>query len=201
MANVPKQPALKLTPGVMQKKMAQVRQSKKAGKKAAVGKKAAAGKKREEVNTPGPAAASSPLQNASNVATASNPTASAPLMPSLPATPATPTLVFTATNNNWQRALEQACQDREKEMVAAAPKLGDVQLANPASNDYNLVIVAPADHPRRQIVPPKNRGVVISMVDKRQAAEDAKLLEALKGSNAGGKRKAEEKAGPATAKR
>jgi hypothetical protein len=39
------------------------------------------------------------------------------------------------------------------------------------------------------------------MVDKRQAAEDARLLEALKGSNAGDKRKAEEKAGPATAKR
>ncbi|KAJ7827916.1 hypothetical protein B0H13DRAFT_1917401 [Mycena leptocephala] len=159
------------------------------GEKAAVGKKAAAGKKREEVNAPGPAAASSPLQNASNVATASNPTASAPSTPSLPATPATPALVFTTTNNNRQRALEQARRDREKEMAAAAPKPGDVQLANPASNDYNLVVVVPADRPRRQIVPPKNRGAVISM-----------LLEALKGSNAGDKRKAEEKAGPATAK-
>ncbi|KAJ7817075.1 hypothetical protein B0H13DRAFT_2379940 [Mycena leptocephala] len=73
---------------------------------------------------------------------------------------------------------------------ATAPKPGDVQLANPASNDYNLVVVVPAERPRRQIIP-----------RRIEAAEDAQLLEALKGSNAGDKRKAEEKAGPATAKR
>jgi hypothetical protein len=189
MANPPKLALMKLTPGGMAKKMAQVRQSKKAGKKKAVVRKT-----REKVKT------SSPLQNVANTATSSNPTASAPLTP-VADTPATPALVFSTTNNNRQRAVEQACRDREKEAAAAAPKLGDVQLTNPASNDYNLVVVVPAERPRRQIVPPKNRGAVVSMVDKRQAAEDGKLVKVLKESKAGRKRKAEEKTGPATAKR
>jgi hypothetical protein len=189
MANPPKLALMKLTPGGMAKKMAQVRQSKKAGKKKAVVRKT-----REKVKT------SSPLQNVANAATSSNPTASAPLTP-VADTPATPALVFSTTNNNRQRAVEQACRDREKEAAAAAPKLGDVQLTNPASNDYNLVVVVPAERPRRQIVPPKNRGAVVSMVDKRQAAEDGKLVKVLKESKAGRKRKAEEKTGPATAKR
>ncbi|KAJ7906477.1 hypothetical protein B0H13DRAFT_1880542 [Mycena leptocephala] len=162
------------------------------------GEEEGCGKQKEgEVNALG---ASNPLQNAANAATSSNPTASAPSTPST-TTPTTPALVFTTTNNNRQRALEQARRDREKVAAATAPKPGDVQLANPASNDYNLVVVVPAERPRRQIIPPKNRGAIVSMVDKRQAVEDAQLLEALKGSNAGDKRKAEEKAGPATAKR
>ncbi|KAJ6527050.1 hypothetical protein B0H19DRAFT_1275368 [Mycena capillaripes] len=169
MANPPKKPVAKLTPGAVTSKMESVRAAKK--KKEV---KKGRGKKPEEVGN-GETGGSGHFEDAGAAGEGEV----------MGIAGETPALVFTQTNNNRQRALEEARRACEKAEKATSTKPGDIQLQHPAGNNHNLVVVVPSLHPRREIVPPKNRGAVQSLADWKQAEEDAALLSKLEASRDG----------------
>ncbi|KAJ6455091.1 hypothetical protein C8R47DRAFT_1082891 [Mycena vitilis] len=168
MSNAPKPPVIPLSPASMRRKMAALRATKTGGKKAAAGKKKAGGKKKKAVDE-----GISAGQDAAGVQ----------MEPEERHEP--PALVFSQTNNNRARALEQTRREREKQETAKAARAGDIQLQNPAKNNYDTVVVVPLGRSRRAKFVSTHRGEVQSLVDKRQAEEDAALVKRF------GKRKAE----------
>ncbi|KAJ6548895.1 hypothetical protein B0H19DRAFT_1074700 [Mycena capillaripes] len=173
MANPPKPPPLKPSPGAVARRMENARAGKRKGKKKQV--KGGNDAEKEPEQIVGVSALST-----------------APDDPSTPPT-AGPAFVFTTTNNNRKRALEGTKRTREKEAAANSAKAGSIQVQNPARNNFDVVAVIPGTRPRRSIVPPQNRGEVQSLVDKKQAEEDAALVEALQAGKRKGENLASEK--------
>ncbi|KAJ7471714.1 hypothetical protein B0H11DRAFT_2237264 [Mycena galericulata] len=177
MANAPKMPSLKLTPGTMAKKMAGVRDARKAkvkkgGKVAAAQKEAVVGgvvgTAVDTVSGEGSGGVTGSAAGATTAGSASSGVADGVVAPAL---------IFSSTNNNRQRIQLEDQQRRSKEKAAAEAKKERMRLHNP-DGESELVIVPPT-RPRRTIHAPQNKGPVMSLIDKKQAEEDAALLAAL----------------------
>ncbi|KAJ6529042.1 hypothetical protein DFH09DRAFT_1327459 [Mycena vulgaris] len=194
MANAPKKPAAKLSPGAVAKKMAGVRAAKQAGeKKAGAGKKAIA--KRAAVAgaaVAGALVAGVAVAGATAAgvvvagATAAGATVAAatvePQAEVQTVRPQEPLPTYSSSNNNARRLREEKVREVEEKQAAAARKAANMRLHNPAG-DHDLFITAA--RPQRTILPPKNRGAVLSLKEKTAAleakmkAEDKALLGAL----------------------
>ncbi|KAJ6491877.1 hypothetical protein DFH09DRAFT_1338412 [Mycena vulgaris] len=207
MANAPKKPAAKLSPGAVAKKMAGVRAAKQAGeKKAGAGKKAiakrttvagavVAGALVVGVAVAGATAAGAAVAGATVAAATVEPQAEVQTV-----RPQEPLPTYSSSNNNARRLREEKAREAEETTAAAARKAPNMRLHNPAGNHDLFITQA---RPQRTILPPKNRGAVLSLKEKTAALE-AKLKaddDALLGALAAGKKRkapAGENTAPAT---
>ncbi|KAJ6455605.1 hypothetical protein DFH09DRAFT_1234601 [Mycena vulgaris] len=102
--------------------------------------------------------------------------------------PQEPLPTYSSSNNNARRLQEEKAREVEEKKAAAARKAANMRLHNPAG-DHDLFITAA--RPQRTILPPKNRGAVLSLKEKTAALE-AKMKaddEALLGALAAGKKR------------
>ncbi|KAJ6457580.1 hypothetical protein DFH09DRAFT_1381742 [Mycena vulgaris] len=191
MANAPKKLVAKLSPGAVAKKMAGVRAAKKTGeKKAGLGKKATAKATRTTV---GATAADTMV---AGVTVTGAMAVGATVVAATVETevevetvrPQEPLPTYSSSNNNARRLQEEKAREVEEKKAAAARKAANMRLHNPAG-DHDLFITAA--RPQRTILPPKNRGAVLSLKEKTAALE-AKMKaddEALLGALAAGKKR------------
>ncbi|KAJ6597136.1 hypothetical protein DFH09DRAFT_1072043 [Mycena vulgaris] len=190
MANAPKVKKAQLSPGAVAKKMEQMRASKKAAQK----KKAPMGRAQTQGGggagargTPGSAAAGGSTVTGEGSAVALLAAAAAVAAAARGAgaeqQPEESLLMHSSTNNNRARLAEEKKREDEEKKEAAARKAENMRLHNPAG-DHDLYITQPR-RAQRPIQAVRNRGAVISLVDRNRAlkekvqAEDDALLNAL----------------------
>ncbi|KAJ6523787.1 hypothetical protein DFH09DRAFT_1329823 [Mycena vulgaris] len=184
--NPPKKATVKASPRTVAKKMAEVRGAKKVAVKKTVAARVASGSAASGSTTAGSVAAGSAAAGSAAAGGQEQQHAE-------------PVLRYTSTNNNAARLREERARDEVKKKETAAKRAENRRLANPAG-EHDLFITE-GRRPARSVVAPKNRGAVISIVDKARAleakakAEDDALLKALeaskKGKGTGKKRKAD----------
>ncbi|KAJ7039281.1 hypothetical protein C8F04DRAFT_1178830 [Mycena alexandri] len=176
-ANEPKRAAPKASPTAIAKKMETARAAKKiATKKAATGKRKA---QEAESSVGGMEAGTGEAVGRKGKGKEVEAPAEAGT-----AAPAGPALIHSITPLNPGGLRREAEARKEREARLAAEYKANSKYNNPDGNSPIVVVPLPPDapRPRRVPVPRRTMGAIVSLVDERQARDDAKLLAALKGS-------------------
>ncbi|KAJ6452873.1 hypothetical protein DFH09DRAFT_1117524, partial [Mycena vulgaris] len=172
MANVPKLPKFKASPGAVARRLEAARAAKKTSKKKAPAKRKANGVGEQTAE---------PMEGEQQQHGGGEEQRAQPQE-----TVEQPVFVCSSTNNNAARLREEKAAEAEKKKVAAARKAENMRLHNSAGN-HDLYITQGRARPSRSIQPSTSRGEVVSLHDRNKAlqqkaaADDDALLKALVG--------------------
>ncbi|KAJ6471689.1 hypothetical protein DFH09DRAFT_1344137 [Mycena vulgaris] len=172
MANAPKLPKFKASPGAVARRLEAARAAKKTSKKKAPAKRKANGVGEQTAE---------PMEGEQQQHGGGEEQRAQPQE-----TVEQPVFVCSSTNNNAARLREEKAAEAEKKKVAAARKAENMRLHNSAGN-HDLYITQGRARPSRSIQPSTSRGEVVLLHDRNKAlqqkaaADDDALLKALVG--------------------